>query len=72
MVTFRQPSYRVMEDSGSVTVMILLSQSLPVPFQVEINTIDVTAKSNNRKLLILFICMYVCMWLQISLITLEA
>lgn len=67
MVNFSQPSYVVMEDAGSVTMMTLLSQPSPVPFQVEISTIDVTSQSSNRKLL-----MYVRMWLQISSITLEA
>ena len=46
MVSFSQPSYGVMEDDGTVTIDILLSQSSSVPFQVVINTTDVTAEGS--------------------------
>ena len=36
-------TYGVMEDDGKVTLMIRLSQPLSVPFQVIVNTMNVTA-----------------------------
>ena len=33
-----------MENDGSVTLLILLSQASSVPFEVEINSIDLMAK----------------------------
>ena len=42
-MSFSQSSYRVMEDDGTVTLMITLSQQSSVPFQVIVNTMDVTA-----------------------------
>ena len=41
-MSFSQSSYGIMEDSGSVTIMILLSQTSPVRFKVEINTVELT------------------------------
>ena len=59
MVNFNQSSYGVMEDAGSVTMVILLSQLSPVPFQLEISTIDVTAESSNRNIKIIYLYTYV-------------
>ena len=42
-VSFSQSSYGVMEDDGRVTLMIRLSQLSPVPFQVTVDTMNVTA-----------------------------
>ena len=42
-MNFSQSSYGVMEDDGRVTLMIRLSQPSSVPFQVIVNTMDVTA-----------------------------
>ena len=42
-MSFSQSSYGVMEDDGTVTLMITLSQQSSVPFQVTLNTMDVTA-----------------------------
>ena len=39
----------MIENNGSVTIEILLSQASLVQFEVEINTIDVTAIGNNCK-----------------------
>ena len=36
-------TYGVMEDDGTVTLMITLNQVSSVPFQVIVNTMDVTA-----------------------------
>ena len=41
-----------MEDNGSVTLMILLSQASSVPFEVEINTINLMARGCN------YLCLY--------------
>ena len=42
-MNFSQLSCGVMEDDGRVTLMIRLSQPSSVPFQVIVNTMDVTA-----------------------------
>ena len=42
-MSFSQSSYGVMEDDGTVTLMITLSQQSSVPFQVTLNTMDGTA-----------------------------
>ena len=46
IVDFDQSAYGVMESDSTVSVGISLSQPSPIPFQVEINTIDVTAEGN--------------------------
>ena len=43
MVTFNQSSYGVIEDDGTVTIMMIFSQPSSVEFQVTINASDVTA-----------------------------
>ena len=58
-MNFSQSSYGVIEDAGSVTMVILLSQLSPVPFQLEISTIDVTAESSNRNIKIIYLYTYV-------------
>ena len=47
VVNFNQSSYGVMENDGSVTVMILLSQASLVQFEVGINSMDLTATGKN-------------------------
>ena len=47
MVNFGQSSYGVMEDDGSVTIVILLSQASLVQFEVQIDTINVTATGSS-------------------------
>ena len=42
-MSLSQSSYEVMEDDGTVTLMIELSQPSSEPFQVTVNTMDVTA-----------------------------
>ena len=42
-VSFNQPSYEVMEDDGTVSLVIALSQPSSVPFEVIVETINVTA-----------------------------
>ena len=42
-MSFSQSSYGVREDDGTVTLMIRLSQLSSVPFQVTVNTTNVTA-----------------------------
>ena len=42
-MNFNQSSYEVMEDDGTVNIMIVLSQTLSVQFEVMINTTDITA-----------------------------
>ena len=42
-MSFSQSSYGVMEDGGTVTLMITLSQPSSLPFQVIVNTMNVTA-----------------------------
>ena len=42
-MSFSQSSYGVMEDNGSVTIIILLSQPSSVQFEVEISTVEFTA-----------------------------
>ena len=44
-MSFSQSSYGVMEDDGTVTLVISLSQTSSVPFEVTVNTVDVTAMS---------------------------
>ena len=44
-MSFSQSSYGVMEDDGTVTLVISLSQTSSVPFEVTVNTMDVTAIS---------------------------
>ena len=46
-VSFSQSSYGVLEDDGSVTIVIMLSEASLVQFQVEINTRNVTAIGND-------------------------
>ena len=43
MVSFDQSLYGVMEDNGTVSLVIALSQPSSLPFQVIVETIDVTA-----------------------------
>ena len=43
MVSFNQSSYEVMEDDGTVSLVITLSQPSSVPFGVSIGTMNVTA-----------------------------
>ena len=43
MVNFNQSSYRVMENDGTVTIIMILSQPSSVQFQVMINVTDFTA-----------------------------
>ena len=40
---FNQSSYGVMEDDGTMNIMIVLSQTSSVQFEVTISTTDVTA-----------------------------
>ena len=42
-VSFNQSSYGVMEDDGTVSLVIALSQPSSVPFEVIVQTINVTA-----------------------------
>ena len=42
-VSFSQASYGVMEDDGIVNLTLQLSQMSSVPFEVTVNTMDVTA-----------------------------
>ena len=42
-MSFSQSSYEVMEDDGTVTLTLQLSQMSSVPFEVTVNTMDVTA-----------------------------
>ena len=42
-MSFSQSSYEVMEDDGIVTLTLQLSQMSSVPFEVTVNTMDVTA-----------------------------
>ena len=46
-VSFSQSSYGVMEDDGTVTLVIALSQPSSVPFEVTIGTVNMTASSKN-------------------------
>ena len=46
IVNFDQSTYGVMESDSTASLVILLSQPSSIPFQVVINTIDVTAKGN--------------------------
>ena len=43
VVSFNQSSYEVMEDNGTVSLVIALSQPSSMPFEVTINVVDVTA-----------------------------
>ena len=42
-MSFNQSSYGVMEDDGTVKIMIVLSQTSSVQFQITISTTNVTA-----------------------------
>ena len=42
-VSFSQSSYEVMEDDGTVTLTLQLSQMSSAPFEVTVNTMDVAA-----------------------------
>ena len=42
-MSFSQSSYEVMEDDDTVTLTLQLSQMSSVPFEVTVNTMDVTA-----------------------------
>ena len=42
-MSFHQSSYGVIEDDGTVNIMIVLSQTSSVQFQITISTTDVTA-----------------------------
>ena len=44
-MNFKESLYEVMEDSGEVVIMIVLSQSSSKPFEVMIGLMDDTAKS---------------------------
>ena len=44
-MSFSESSYGVMEDDGTVTLVISLSQTSSVSFEVTVNTMDVTAMS---------------------------
>ena len=46
-LSFSQSSYGAMEDDGSVTIVIMLSEVTLVQFQVEVNTRNVTAIGND-------------------------
>ena len=43
VVNFNQASYRVKEDDSSLNIIMELSQTSSVQFQVMISTVDVTA-----------------------------
>ena len=43
MVNFDQSSYSIMEDDGTVTITLTLSEVITRQIQVVINTMDVTA-----------------------------
>ena len=47
MVNFGQSLYGVMEDDGSVTIVILLNQASLVQFEVDINSMELTATGSN-------------------------
>ena len=68
-MSFNQSSYEAMEDDGSVTMVILLSQSSSIPFQLTISTIDVTAES---KYAIINDNVHVSMCLQMLVISMKA
>lgn len=55
MINFNQSTYGVMEGDGTLSIHILLSQPSSVPFQVLINTIDVTAEGTFN-LAITYVC----------------
>ena len=42
-MSFGQSSYGVMEDDGTVRLVLTLTQTSSVPFEVTVNTTDVTA-----------------------------
>ena len=42
-MSFSQSSYGVMEDDVTVTLVIALSQTSSVSFEVTVNTMDITA-----------------------------
>ena len=42
-MSFSKSSYGAMEDGGSVTMVILLSQISLIPFEVEVTTMNMTA-----------------------------
>ena len=42
-VSFSRSSYEVMEDDGTVSLVIALSQPSSVPFEVSVDTMNVTA-----------------------------
>ena len=42
-MSFSEPSYGVMENGRSVTIVIFLSQISLVPFEVEVTTMNMTA-----------------------------
>ena len=42
-MSFNQSSYGVMEDDGTVILVISLSQTSSVPFEVTVNTMNATA-----------------------------
>ena len=46
VIDFNQPSYEVMENN-TVTIAIALSQPSPAPFEVTIDTMDVSAHGKN-------------------------
>ena len=43
VVSFNQSSYEVMEDDGTASLVIALSRPSSMPFEVTINTVDMTA-----------------------------
>ena len=45
-MNFNQSSYNVMEGDGSAVITLILSQTLSMQLQLEVNTMDVTATGN--------------------------
>ena len=43
VVSFNQSSYEVLEDNGTVSLLIALSQPSSVSFEVSVDTMNVTA-----------------------------
>ena len=50
-MSFSQSSFGVIEDDGTVTLMITLSQQSSMPFQVIVNTMDMTAVGEWDKII---------------------
>ena len=71
-MSFNQSSYEAMKDDGSVTMVVLLSQSSSIPFQLTINTTDVTAESKHAVIIDNVHTVYLRMCLQILVISMKA